>query len=107
MDASSSTTTTSWSASRSASSATCRAAPAMTTGWRASRAFYVGPHDIFPEEFLPFLGLQGRIREFFLQAHGDLLGTRWWREVQERVRAGEIVDIFPYREDQRLHHAWA
>jgi isocitrate dehydrogenase kinase/phosphatase len=68
-------------------------------------SFYVGPHDIFPEEFLPFLGLQGRIREFFLHAHGDLLTARWWREVQERVRAGEIVDIFPYREDQRLHHA--
>jgi isocitrate dehydrogenase kinase/phosphatase len=69
-------------------------------------SFYVGPKDIFPEEFLPFLGLRGRLREFFLQAHGDLLTARWWREVQERLRAGEIVDIFPYREDQRLHHAW-
>jgi isocitrate dehydrogenase kinase/phosphatase len=68
-------------------------------------SFYVGPHDIFPEEFLPFLGLQGRMREFFLHAHGDLLTARWWRDVQERLRAGEIVDIFPYREDQRLHHA--
>jgi isocitrate dehydrogenase kinase/phosphatase len=70
-------------------------------------SFYVGPHDIFPEEFLPFLGLRGRVRDFFLNAHGDLLTARWWREVQERVRAGEIVDIFPYREDQRLHHARA
>jgi isocitrate dehydrogenase kinase/phosphatase len=69
-------------------------------------SFYVGPKDIFPEEFLPFLGLRGRLRDFFLQAHGDLLTARWWREVQERLRAGEIVDIFPYREDQRLHHAW-
>jgi isocitrate dehydrogenase kinase/phosphatase len=69
-------------------------------------SFYVGPHDIFPEEFLPFLGLRGRVKEFFLQAHGDLLTARWWREVQERIRAGEIVDIFPYREDQRLYHAW-
>jgi isocitrate dehydrogenase kinase/phosphatase len=68
--------------------------------------FYVGEDDIFPEEFLPFLGLQGRLRDFFLQAHGELLTGRWWREVQERVRAGEIVDIYPYRDDQRLHHAW-
>jgi isocitrate dehydrogenase kinase/phosphatase len=68
-------------------------------------SFYVGPRDIFPEEFLPFLGLQGRVRRFFLDAHGDLLTARWWRQVQERVRAGEIVDIFPYREDQRLHYA--
>ena len=69
-------------------------------------SFYVGPHDIFPEEFLPFLGLRGRVRESFLQAHGDLLTARWWRDVQERLRGGEIVDIYPYREDQRLYHAW-
>ncbi|HET7827086.1 MAG TPA: bifunctional isocitrate dehydrogenase kinase/phosphatase [Anaeromyxobacter sp.] len=67
--------------------------------------FYVGPNDVFPEEFLPFLGLRGRLRDVFLQAHGELLTGRWWRGVQERLRAGEIVDIFPYREEQRLHHA--
>ncbi len=67
--------------------------------------FYVGENDIFPEEFLPFLGLPGRLRDVFLQAHGELLTGRWWREVQERIRAGEIVDIYPYREEQRLDHA--
>ncbi len=67
--------------------------------------FYVGPNDVFPEELLPFLGLRGRLREVFLQAHGELLTGRWWRGVQERLRAGEIADIFPYREEQRLHHA--
>jgi isocitrate dehydrogenase kinase/phosphatase len=60
---------------------------------------------VFPEELLPFLGFQGRLREVFLQAHGELLTARWWRGVQERLRAGEIVDVFPYRENQRLHHA--
>jgi isocitrate dehydrogenase kinase/phosphatase len=68
-------------------------------------SFYVGPDDIFPEELLPFLGLRGRLREVFLQAHGELLAGRWWRGIQERVRAGEIVDIYPYREEQRLEHA--
>ncbi|BDG01017.1 bifunctional isocitrate dehydrogenase kinase/phosphatase [Anaeromyxobacter oryzae] len=67
--------------------------------------FYIGPDDIFPEEFLPFLGLPGRLREVFLQAHGELLTGRWWRDIQERVRAGEIVDIFPYRDEQRLRYA--
>ena len=38
--------------------------------------FYVGQHDMFPEEFLPFLGLHGRLRETFLQAHGELFGAR-------------------------------
>lgn len=67
--------------------------------------FYVGPNDIFPGELLPFLGLQGRLRDAFLHVHGELLGARWWREIQARLRAGEIVDIFPYGEDQRLRHA--
>ncbi|HET8539945.1 MAG TPA: bifunctional isocitrate dehydrogenase kinase/phosphatase [Anaeromyxobacter sp.] len=71
----------------------------------AEPTFYVGERDVFPEEFLPFIGLQGRLREVFLQAHGELLTGRWWRGVQERLRAGEIVDIFPYRDEQRLHHA--
>jgi len=71
----------------------------------AEPTFYVGERDVFPEEFLPFIGLQGRLRDVFLQAHGELLTGRWWRGVQERLRAGEIVDIFPYRDEQRLHHA--
>jgi len=70
-------------------------------------AFFVGKDDVFPEEFLPFLGLQGRLRAVFLQAHGELLTGRWWRDIQERVRGGEIVDIYPYREEQRLRLAWA
>ncbi len=67
--------------------------------------FYVGPDDVFPEEFLPFLGFPGRLKDVFLRAHGGLLTGRWWRDVQERLRAREIVDIYPYRDEQRLHHA--
>jgi isocitrate dehydrogenase kinase/phosphatase len=69
--------------------------------------FYVGENDIFPEELLPFLGLTGRLREVFLHAHGDLLTGRYWRGMQERLREGEIVDIYPYREEQRLVHGYA
>ena len=36
--------------------------------------FFVGENDVFPEEFLPFLGLQGEPREAFLARHSDLLG---------------------------------
>jgi isocitrate dehydrogenase kinase/phosphatase len=67
--------------------------------------FYVGDDDIFPEELLPFLGLPPRLRDAFLQEHGELLTARFWRDIQERIRAGEIVDIYPYLEAQRLLHA--
>jgi isocitrate dehydrogenase kinase/phosphatase len=76
-------------------------------GGGGEAAFYVGPDDIFPEEFLPFLGLPGRLREVFLRAHGELLTGRWWRGMKERVLSGEIVDIFPYREEQRLRTVYA
>jgi isocitrate dehydrogenase kinase/phosphatase len=65
--------------------------------------FYVGPNDIFPEEFITFMGFQGDVRDAFLEAHGDLLGPEFWTTMQALHRAGEIVDIFPYRPSRRLH----
>ena len=64
--------------------------------------FAVGEHDIFPEEFVPFLLPPGRLREVFLDHHRDLLDPRWWRGVQEQLRAGELVDTFPYPPERRL-----
>ncbi len=67
--------------------------------------FYVGENDVFPEEFTPFLGLPDRLRGAFLAAHGEIVTAAFWRRMQARHRAGEIVDIFPYRDAQRLRHA--
>jgi len=66
--------------------------------------FYVGEDDVFPEEFLPFLGLPERLRDAFVEAHGEILTAEFWRRMQTRHRAGEIVDIFPYKQTQRLRH---
>lgn len=66
--------------------------------------FYVGPNDIFPEEFLTFMGLQGGQREAFLRAHSDLLAPHYWRSVQARHRAGEVMDIIPYTPGRRLKY---
>ncbi len=64
--------------------------------------FYVGEDDVFPEEFLPFLGLSDGLREAFLEAHAELLAPGFWRAMQERHRAGEIIDVFPYHQRHRL-----
>jgi isocitrate dehydrogenase kinase/phosphatase len=66
-------------------------------------SFFVGARDIFPEEFERFLGLRGALREAFLDAHADLLTPRYWLGVQERIRAGEFPDFFPYPAARRLH----
>jgi isocitrate dehydrogenase kinase/phosphatase len=66
--------------------------------------FYVGKNDIFPEEFGTFLGLKGRLRQAFLQAHQDLLGVEFWREMQARLNAGEVIPVFPYDPSCRLNN---
>ena len=63
--------------------------------------FFVGEHDVFPEEFLSFLGLSGAPRRAFLEAHGEVLTAAFWRELQERHRAGEVLDVLPYAASRR------
>ena len=58
---------------------------------------YIGPHDIFPEEFIKFLAMETHLRNAFLDIHGDLLTPRYWRDVKSRRMAGEITHIIPYR----------
>ncbi len=57
---------------------------------------YVGPDDIFPEEFIRFLAMEGELRRAFLAVHGDLLTADYWREVRSRRLTGEIVHAVPY-----------
>jgi isocitrate dehydrogenase kinase/phosphatase len=65
-------------------------------------SFYVGENDVFPEEFLTFMGLRGAALPAFLERHSDLLEVRFWLDTQRRERAGEIVDVFPYATERRL-----
>ena len=44
--------------------------------------FFVGPNDIFPEQWLPFLGVPPELLDSFKARHGDLLGPHWWRDLQ-------------------------
>ena len=64
--------------------------------------FGIGEHDVFPEEFGPFLVPPGRLREIFLAAHSDLMTLNFWVDMQARVARGEIPDVFPYRGERRI-----
>jgi len=63
---------------------------------RAESWFYVADNDVFPETFLQFLGMEGRLREVFLEKHGEILTAAWWRDLQERLTAGDMVEVLPY-----------
>jgi isocitrate dehydrogenase kinase/phosphatase len=64
--------------------------------------YSVRENDIFPEEFLSFLRLPEPGQSEFLEHHRDLFRPDFWRAVQEKLRAGELPEIFPYRPERRL-----
>ncbi len=64
----------------------------------ASEPWYsIGPLDVFPEEFPPFLFADSGQRKLFDQLHGELYNADYWKSLQEAIRAGKIIDVFPYR----------
>jgi len=64
--------------------------------------YSVGPHDVFPETFAPFLLGNPVVREVFMQHHADLLDVTFWQSHQERIRQGYVYDVFPYERSRRF-----
>ena len=68
--------------------------------------YSVARNDIFPEEFASFLLGSPKVREAFLKYHRYLLDAGFWKEAQEKIRAGHVVDFFPYAEELRFCNAF-
>jgi len=66
--------------------------------------YSVGPKDVFPETFAPFLLGNDRVRQAFMAHHADLLDAAFWQSHKERIKAGHMFDVFPYDEAQRFQH---
>ncbi len=64
--------------------------------------FSVRENDIFPEEFPRFLSFPESARTELVKRHGDLFHPQFWREMQQRLRAGELPQVFPYAPERRL-----
>ena len=43
--------------------------------------FHIGPRDVFPEQWLPFLSLPPELAAVFTQHHAELLTAGWWRNL--------------------------
>jgi isocitrate dehydrogenase kinase/phosphatase len=67
--------------------------------------FTVDENDIFPEELQYFLGLKGELKDLFVEEHSDLFETDFWHQIQARIAAGGIIDIFPYEQSRRLNQS--
>lgn len=59
--------------------------------------YSVGPHDVFPEEFPRFLFTDHKLRKLFKDMHGDLFTAAYWQGLQEAIREGKVIDVYPYK----------
>ena len=64
--------------------------------------YTVGPKDVFPETFEPFLLGNPAVREVFMAHHADLLDAAFWQGHKERIMAGYVHDVFPYDAQKRF-----
>jgi isocitrate dehydrogenase kinase/phosphatase len=64
--------------------------------------YRVGPRDVFPETFAPFLLGNPAVREVFMAHHADLLGVAFWQGHKEEILAGYVHDVFPYDASKRF-----
>ncbi len=64
--------------------------------------YHVGPKDVFPETFAPFLLGNDTVKAVFLRHHADLLDPAYWQHHKERILAGHVHDVFPYEPQRRF-----
>jgi isocitrate dehydrogenase kinase/phosphatase len=64
--------------------------------------YSVGPKDVFPETFAPFLLGNPAVRSIFMKHHADLLDASFWQSHKDRIQAGHVHDVFPYDREKRF-----
>jgi len=64
--------------------------------------YKVGPKDVFPETFGPFLLGNPGVKSVFMKHHADLLDAAFWQGHKERIQAGYVHDVFPYDAAKRF-----
>ncbi len=64
--------------------------------------YSVGPKDVFPETFTPFLLGNPAVRKVFMEHHADLLDVDFWQGHKERIAQGYVHDVFPYDREKRF-----
>jgi isocitrate dehydrogenase kinase/phosphatase len=58
--------------------------------------YSVDKHDVFPEQFAPFLLGDTRIKAAMLKYHADLFTYEFWQGRKECIQRGVMEDVFPY-----------
>ncbi len=82
-----------------------RAMPAASGGDYlngGNESFSIGPNDIFPEEFGPFMFANPERLRRFRTFHPELFEVSYWQGLQQAIVDGRIIDVYPYGNAQRF-----
>lgn len=69
--------------------------------------YSVGVNDVFPEEFPTFLFTDPKPRKIFMKLHPEIFDPTWWKQTQEAIRSGQLMDFYPYRGDHQAAFNWS
>ena len=69
--------------------------------------YYVGPEDVFPEEFKLFMFSQNDSKQIFAKSYEKLLSADYWKSVQDNIQNGKIIDYYPYRQRFRMSQIYS
>lgn len=58
--------------------------------------------DFFMDEIDRFSGIPRPLKGVFKSVHGDLYTVAFWRNLTERLKAGEVFDVIPYDRARRF-----
>ncbi len=69
--------------------------------------YYVGPDDVFPEEFKLFMFSQNDSKKIFSKSYEKLLSADYWKSVQDNIKQGNINNYYPYRQRYRMSQIYS
>ena len=56
------------------------------------------------DEIDRYSGIPKPLKGVFSSVHGDLYTLRFWKELTDDLRRGEIFDVIPYDRGRRFHN---
>jgi isocitrate dehydrogenase kinase/phosphatase len=69
----------------------------------ASQPWYsIEKNDVFPEDFKRWMIGRKDLKDHFLTYHKNLFDPLYWKQIQQRIKSGELIHAFPYPEEIRF-----
>ncbi|TGE81277.1 bifunctional isocitrate dehydrogenase kinase/phosphatase [Pseudoalteromonas sp. KS88] len=68
----------------------------------AQSYFDIAQNDVFPSQFTVFFSANTAAYEVFIRHHSDLFAASFWQSCQTKIHAGEVYDVYPYKQSWRF-----